>query len=67
MESLAKEQMVYSRTLIDANAKQLPTGDVKVVDFILSINNYLNLKVNSIQYQATLYSLHNQLQNLIIQ
>lgn len=67
MEKLAREQMVFSRTLIEANAKQLPTGDVRVVDFILAINNYLNLKVTSIQYQATLYSLHNQLQNLTVQ
>lgn len=67
LKSLASEQTVYAHTLIEANAKQLPTGDVKVLDFILSINNYLNLKVNSIQYQSTLYSLHNQLQNLIIQ
>ncbi len=67
LEKLAGEQMVYAKTLIEANSKQLPTGDVKVLDFILSINNYLNLKVNSIQYQSTLYSLHNQLQNLIIQ
>lgn len=67
LEALASEQMVYAHTLIEANAKQLPTGDVKILDFILSINNYLNLKVNSIQYQSTLYNLQNQLQNLIIQ
>ena len=44
----ANEQTVYARTLDEANAKQLPTGDVRMVDFILSINNLLNLKGNII-------------------
>ena len=63
----AQEHETYALTLVEANAKQLPTGDVKTVDFIMSINNYLNLKVNIIQYQSTLYNLQNQLNNIIIQ
>ncbi|MEO5967402.1 MAG: TolC family protein, partial [Ferruginibacter sp.] len=62
----AQEHTSYVLTLVEANAKQLPTGDVKTVDFIMSINNYLNLKVNIIQYQSTLYALQNQLNNIII-
>ena len=41
MVNLADKQMRYSQTLIEANLKQLPTGDVKMVDFILAITNYL--------------------------
>lgn len=63
----ANEQIVYARTLTEANAKQLPTGDVKIVDFILSINNLLNLRSNIIQYTATVYNLQNQLHYLILQ
>ncbi|GAA4161369.1 hypothetical protein GCM10022217_26920 [Chryseobacterium ginsenosidimutans] len=63
----ANEQTTYAKTLVEANAKQLPTGDVRMVDFILSINNLLSLKGNIIQYNTTLFSLKNQLQYLIIQ
>lgn len=65
--STANEQTTYAKTLVEANAKQLPTGDVKMVDFILSINNLLSLKGNIIQYNTTLFNLKNQLQYLIIQ
>lgn len=63
----AHQQITYAKTLVEANAKQLPTGDVKMVDFILSINNLLGLKGNIIQYNTTLFNLKNQLQYLIIQ
>lgn len=63
----ANEQTTYAKTLVEANAKQLPTGDVRMVDFILSINNLLNLKGNIIQYNMKLLSLKNQLHYLIIQ
>ena len=64
---VSNEQMVYAKTLIEANLKQLPTGDVKVVDFIFSINSYLNLKSGLIKYETNLYTLRNYLHNLIIQ
>jgi len=67
MMDTANEQLVYTRTLVDANAKQLPTGDVKMVDFILSINNVLNLQASIIQYNYALLSLQNQLTHLILQ
>ena len=63
----AKLQITYAKTLVEANAKQLPTGDVRMVDFILSINNLLTLKANIIQYNTTLFNLRNQLQYLILQ
>ena len=67
MIATANEQLKYSKTLIDANLKQLPTGDVKVTDFILSINNYINLKSGLIQFETTLYNFYNTLNNLTIQ
>lgn len=67
MIGTANEQINYARTLVEANAKQLPTGDVRMVDFILSINNLLSLRDNIIQYHATLFNLQNQMQYLIIQ
>ncbi|MCP1253644.1 MULTISPECIES: TolC family protein [Elizabethkingia] len=67
MIKTANQQMNYARTLVEANAKQLPTGDVRMVDFILSINNLLSLKGNIIQYKSTLFNLQNQMQYLIIQ
>lgn len=66
MINTANQQIIYAKTLVEANAKQLPTGDVRMVDFILSINNLLGLKGNIIQYNTTLFNLKNQLQYLII-
>lgn len=67
MLQTAHQQINYATALVEANAKQLPTGDVRMVDFILSINNLLNLKANIIQYNAALFNLKNQMQYLIIQ
>ena len=64
MIASANQQLKYAQTLIEANLKELPTGDVKVADFILSINNYINLKLGLVQYEAMLYNLYNCLQNL---
>lgn len=67
MVDTANVQIEYANTLVEANAKQLPTGDVRMIDFILSINNLLNLKANIIQYNNALFSLKNQLTYLVIQ
>ena len=67
MQATAGEQLVYSQALIEANLMQLPTGDVKITDFILSNNNYLNLKSSLVQYQDNLYKLYNNLNYLTIQ
>lgn len=66
MLTTAEEQLNYAQALIKANLEQLPSGDVKVADFILSINNYINLKSGLVQYQTTLNNLYNQLQNLTL-
>lgn len=64
---IARTQMKYSQTLIEANLKQLPTGDVRMVDFILSITNYTTLKTGILQYENNLLRLQNNLSNLIVQ
>ncbi len=63
----ANLQLSYATTLVQANAKQLPGGDIKVVDYILSINNLLDLRSSIIQTENILFTLQNQLQYLILQ
>lgn len=46
-ESLIEEinsQIKYSNTLIDVNGKLLETGDIRITDFIIAINTYLNAR-----------------------
>ena len=66
MVNLATTQMQYSKTLIEANLKQLPTGDVKMVDFILAITNFTNLKSGLLQYKMQVLKLENQYENIIL-
>ncbi len=63
----ANLQLNYATTLVQANAKQLPTGDVRMVDYILAINNLLDLRTSIIQTENILLTLQNQLQYLILQ
>ncbi len=37
-----KEQIRFSKGLIDVDSKLLHTGDLKVVDFVIAINNYMS-------------------------
>ncbi len=37
-------QITYAETLINVNEKLLPSGDAKIADFVIAINNYLNAK-----------------------
>ncbi|TCK85383.1 TolC family protein [Albibacterium bauzanense] len=64
---LAEEQIQYSKTLVQANALQLQKGDVRVVDFVLSVNNYLDLRSAIIQNYVNQEQLINQLNYLLIQ
>ncbi|HEY6975389.1 MAG TPA: TolC family protein [Chitinophagaceae bacterium] len=38
------EQIKFTEGLMEANRKLLPTGDVKIADFVIAVNNYLNAK-----------------------
>ena len=37
-----KEQVSYSKTLIEAYGKLLQTSDIKVTDFVTAITSYMN-------------------------
>ncbi|BEG99454.1 TolC family protein [Bacteroides sedimenti] len=63
--SMTPQQFKYSRALVDANAHLLGTGEVSVTDFLLSINNYLNIKAIDIQNRTNRLLLINQLNYLI--
>jgi glutaredoxin 2 len=38
------KQIKYTETLITVNEKLLATGDIRLTDFILTLNNYFNAK-----------------------
>lgn len=52
----ARDQLRYSRALMDANRKLLVQGDVRIADYVIAINNYLTAKnVISINSQKILF------------
>jgi len=54
-------QIKYSQTLIDVNGKLMETGDAKIADFVIAINNYLNAKNLLNQNNVSRLQLINQL------
>ncbi len=38
------QQVTYSESLINVNARLLETGDVRIADYIIALNSYLNAK-----------------------
>ena len=59
--NLTIEQAKYSRALIEANKRLLVTGDVRVVDFITSINDYMNIRKLIRQNVVSKYLIINQI------
>lgn len=55
------EQIRYTEGLMEANRKLLPTGDVKISDFVIAINNYLNAKNIITQNTITRLQIINQI------
>jgi outer membrane protein TolC len=55
------EQMKFTESLIKVDTKLLQTGDVRVADLILAINNYLSIKNLKTQTNITNLQLINQL------
>ncbi len=55
------DQIKYSRALIKVDTKLLETGDVKIADLILAINNYLTVKNLETQTIISKLQLINQL------
>lgn len=56
-----KEKLSTAQMLIDMDRKQLNTGDVRITDYIIAINNYLNIKNNLNQVNINRWHILNQL------
>jgi outer membrane protein TolC len=61
LEYSINEQIKYLETLIEANGKLLETGDIKMTDYILAINNYITAKNLLVQNKVSGYQVINQL------
>ena len=59
--SSINEQIKFLETLIEANGKLLETGDVKMTDYILALNNYITAKNLLVQNKVSRYQIINQL------
>lgn len=55
------KQIKYTETLITVNEKLLATGDIRLVDFILTLNNYFNAKNILTQNYVSRLKIMNQL------
>lgn len=56
-----QKQIKYAKTLIDANNKLLQTGDIRMTDYVLAINTYLNAKNQMTQNQISRLKVLNQI------
>ena len=64
LESLAgpiNKQIKYLETLIDVNGKLLATGDIKITDYVLALNNYITSRNLVVQNMIARYQVMNQL------
>lgn len=55
------EQIKYLQTLIEVNGKLLETGDIKITDYVLALNNYITSKNLIVQNQIERYLVIHQL------
>jgi Outer membrane efflux protein len=55
------KQIKYIETLIDVNGKLLETGDIKMTDYILALNNYITVKNLVVQNMIARLQIINQL------
>jgi len=64
LQSLAKpinKQIQYLETLINVNGKLLKTGDIRITDYVLALNNYITAKNLIVQNQIAQYQVIQQL------
>ena len=64
LESLAEpinKQIKYLETLIDVNGKLLETGDIKITEYVLALNNYITSRNLVVQNMIARYQVINQL------
>ena len=55
------EQITYSEGLIKVNARLMETGDVRIADYIIALNSYLNAKYLLTQNNITRLQIINQI------
>ena len=55
------KQINYIKTLIDSYGKLLQTGDIKMTDYVLALNNYITAKNLVVQNLVSRYLIINQL------
>ncbi len=58
---LINKQINYIETLIEANGKLLATGDIRLTDYILAINNYITAKNLIVQNEVSRLQIINQI------
>ncbi len=61
LESSINDQIKFLQTLIEANGKLLESGDIKMTDYILALNNYITAKNLLVQNKVSSYQVINQL------
>ncbi len=64
IESLSgpiNKQIQYLQTLIQVNGKLLETGDIKITDYVLALNNYITSRNLVVQNLIARYQVINQL------
>lgn len=64
LESLAEpvnKQISYLETLIKVDGKLLETGDIRITDFVLALNNYITAKNLVVQNQVARYQVIQQI------
>ena len=64
LQSLAQpinKQIQYLETLINVNGKLLETGDIRITDYVLALNNYITAKNLLVQNQIAQYQVIQQL------
>jgi len=64
LESLSEpvnNQIKYLEALINVNGKLLETGDIKITDYVLGLNNYISAKNLVVQNMIARYQIINQL------
>lgn len=56
-----QKQIEYLETLINVDGKLLETGDIRIADYVLALNNYITAKSLVVQNQVTKYLVIQQL------
>ncbi len=54
-------QMKYSEALIKAHTRLLSTGDVKIADLVIALNNYLGVRSQLVQQKIARWQIINQM------